>query len=177
MAGAHTLDGDACQAALTFGSIGFLELGQGGEVFFALTAEAGFLDRKIGELAAKSEIGMGFDEGRANGRILLFEEIGELDPADGVDVGFKSRDAEQSPLGVRDGLHEDLLRFGGGFVLGDFASDVLLVRGGVIGRQQHGAAGETRFDGVERAFGFGLRRFRAGGELSVLAVRLDLSGG
>ena len=66
---------------------------------------------------------------------------------------------------------------GGGLVRGDETIHVGLIGGEVIRRQQDGAASETGFEGVQRRIRFAFGRARAGGELSVGAVCVALSGG
>ncbi len=59
-------------------------------------------------------------------------------------------------------------------VLVEEALNVLLVGGGVIVRQQDGAAGETGLDGIQGRFGLALGSFGTGRSLCVDAIGMDL---
>jgi hypothetical protein len=58
-------------------------------------------------LARAGEINLRFDQRGASLRVLHFLKIrSQFEPADGVDPHFESRDAEQTPFGVGERLHE-----------------------------------------------------------------------
>ena len=128
----------------------FLELAQGGGVLLALAAEAALLDRKIVELALVGEEDFGLDQVLAGVGLLGGELVCEFEAADGVDAEFEGRDAEQTPLGVGEGLDEIALLVAGGLMAREEGGDVSFVERGIVTGKQDSTAGETGFDGIER---------------------------
>ena len=89
-----------------FGAV-FLQLGEFGDIGFALVAEAALLQSEVGEIAAIGHEDFALDEGFAiDGVGVVGELIGEFEAADGVDAGFERGDAEQAPFGIGDRLDE-----------------------------------------------------------------------
>ncbi len=84
----------------------------------------------------------------------MFLEIGsELEAAQRVDAGFERRDAEQTPLGIGDGLKERALGIGKWFTLCYETRDMGLVGFDVIAWQQEGAASQSCFESIQRRGG------------------------
>ncbi|MGH2508738.1 MAG: hypothetical protein ACRDHZ_15235, partial [Ktedonobacteraceae bacterium] len=54
------------------------------------------------------------------------------------------------------------------------AVNVRFVGGGIVGGEEHGAAGESGFDRVEGGFGLACRSGRSGGQLGILSISIDL---
>jgi hypothetical protein len=154
-----------------------LKLLEIGGVLYQLPAEAGFLDAQVVQLAMIGEIGVGFDERRTECGILIIEDVGKFDAAKGVDPGFERGDAEQAPGGIGEGLGERGFGVSGGLPFGEEGCDVVFVGGGIVGGKQHGAAGESRFNSIERRSGFAFGAGGASAELSVRAVGDDAGFG
>ena len=128
-----------------------------------MTAETLFLERQIVELALIGREGFHVDHGGADGLVLVLEEVGEFDAADGVDALFERENPIDAPLGIGDVLGQFLFAVGDGAEFGFEAGDVLLVLLDVIGGQQDGAAGERGADRIVGGLGaalFGLRTRR-----------------
>jgi hypothetical protein len=85
---------------------GLLKLAEFGPFLFVAAVKAGFLKLQIAERFLVGEEGLSVDEAGARGGILVFEEVGKLDLAFGVDREFKGRDAPETPSGIGDGLDE-----------------------------------------------------------------------
>ena len=132
---------------------------------------------QIADLFFVDQEGVGVDQKRLGFEVVLFKELGEFDAAFGEDGVFESRDAEKTPIGIGDGLHELAFAETDRFIFFLESGEVALVGGGVIGGEQDGAASETGFDGVERRFGLAFRRGRAGGKESIRAIRGETRGG
>jgi hypothetical protein len=136
--------------------IGFalgLETAQFGDVLVAAAMQASFLDVPVTKLLFIGHVSLQQDHA---GAILLrdvVEGVFELGVAVRVEREFESRDAAQTPMGIRDGLKQ--LAFG----LTDGSEIVLKSReeGGVffdvIAREQDGLAGERGFHCVFRRSG------------------------
>ena len=135
----------ACSACLRIS----LQFAQGGGIFFALAAQAAFLEAEIREIAARGAKDVRFDQGWADRLVLVREHASAFETAEGVDAGFERGNAQQTPFGVGERLDERALGIGGGRPLGLDAGDVGGVGGGVLGWQQDGAAGETGFQSVQ----------------------------
>ena len=126
-----------------------LQVSQSGGVFFALSAQAAFLNAEIAELPLIEDEHLRIDQGGADSRIFVFELGGKLEPAKGVDAHFECGNAEEAPFGVGKRLYEILFAVVFGLVLLEEARDVGLVSGGIVTGQQNSAAGEPGFYGIE----------------------------
>jgi hypothetical protein len=163
--------------ALCLGPL-LLELLEFAEIGFALATEAALLESKIAEFPTVNHVDFSHDEGLAIGGVgFVGEFAGEFAMAERVESGFERSDAEQAPFGVGDGLDEDVFVVIGRREFGEVAIKVLPIDGGIVGRQEDGAAGEAGFDGVHGGFGFAFRRFRPGTELGIGAVGGDAGFG
>ncbi len=155
-----------------------MECLQFGHIGFALIAEAAFLEGDVGEFFAVGPEDFSLNERLADGGIALIGiKVGEFELAHGPDAGFERGDAEKTPIGVRDGLDESAFLVGGRGELGVDAVNVLLVDDGVIGGQEDGATGKTRFDGVQRGGSFASGAGWTGAALGVGTVGVQLSVG
>ena len=94
------------------------------------------------------EEGFEFDHAGARGGFELFEAVGELDAALGVDGHFESGDVLEAPSGVSDGLGQIAFALGERFEFFCVGQDVLFVGSGVVGGEQDGAARECGLDGI-----------------------------
>ena len=125
-------------AGLAFAVV--LELLESGGIFLPLAAETVFLNPEIIQLALIDQQRLGTDEVGANGLVFVCKEVGEFEPAEGVDTHFERGNAQQTPLRVGERLDEGLLRVAYGRVLLHEPGYVLFVESGVFGGQQNGAA-------------------------------------
>jgi hypothetical protein len=117
-----------------------LHFTEGFGVFLALMAETAFLDAQVIELALIDEERFGVDQGVTDGLGFIGEEFGEFEAGEGVDPHFKGGNAQETPFGVGQGLDEILFGVAAGGVALEEGSDMRLVSGGVVARQQDGAA-------------------------------------
>ena len=125
-----------------------LQLVQFQEDVLVLAAEASFLELQIAKLAFINNGGFGVDQRGGGVRIKFRELFGKLDAAACEDGHFQSRNTIQTPAGIGETLHDFILALVLGLMVAKEAFDVLLVGGGIIGRQQDSATGESGFDGV-----------------------------
>ncbi len=163
MLGGDVEAGGVLEQEFFFGDAVVLELAEFGEIFFAVAAEAGFLDLEIAQLFFVLE------EGIELGDALFAAALKESQ--------FERRDAKEPPVGVGERLDEDGFAFGDGLELVFVLFDVVLVAGGIVGREQDGAAGESGFDGVGGRAGFAFRGARTGRELGIGAIGGELGFG
>ena len=154
-----------------------LESAKFGRVFFTLAAETGFLNIQISDLFLVGEERMQLGEARAEGRIAISEELGELFAASGEERHFESGNPLKTPGAVGDGLDESRFARSNGLKLFQEIGDVLLVAIGVVGREKDSAPRETGFHGIQTGFGFALRRFGTGGSARLRLRRsIDRAG-
>jgi len=75
-----------------------------GKVLLGLAAQPALLNAEIGELAVVSQIDLGLDQLLADAFLLVREQLGEFQPAEGIDACLKRGNAGQAPMGVGEGL-------------------------------------------------------------------------
>ncbi len=152
-----------------FGNAGLLERFEFGEIFFAMAAQAGFLELQVAQLLFVLEEGLEVGEAGVFGGCIFCA-------AAGVDGGFERGDAEETPIGVGDRLHEDRFASGDGFEFFGEAFEVMAVEGGIVRGEEHGASGERSFDGVDGRACFAFGGTGTGGALRVGTVGGEASG-
>ena len=76
--------------------------------------------------------------------------FGEFAATDGVNTEFERGDAEETPIGIGNGLREAAFFVGSRSKAGEGAVEMRLVCGGVFAREQDGAAREPGLDCVQR---------------------------
>ena len=135
------------------------------DVFVTLAAETILLNAEIIELALIGEEDFCIDQGR-----MILELGSELKATERVDAGLERRDAEQTPLGIGDGLEERALGIGGGFPLRFEAREMGLIGFDIVAGQEDGAPGQACFQCVQR--GNGAARFRGRASRETAFARL-----
>ena len=93
---------------------------------------------------------MELDQAGAQRTVVIVELVGELDAVLGVDRKLERRDTREAPGGVGYDLHQIAFAVPDGAELFLVRADVLVVRGGIVSREEDGAAGECRLDSVQR---------------------------
>jgi hypothetical protein len=137
-----------------------LQLVQFQDYVLVLAAEASFLELQIAKLAFINNGGFGVDQRGGGIRIKFGELFGKLDAAACEYGHFQGGDTVQTPAGIGETLDDFILAFVLRVMVAKETFDVLLICGGIVGRQQDGATGESGFDGVQRSNA--LARFRTG---------------
>ena len=137
------------------------------DIFFAMIAEATFLECEIAEISPVVDSDAGAEESGAGGGVFLSGEFaGEFAQSEAQDGSFEWGDAQETPFGVDDGLDESVFVVSSGSVFGEVTVNVLLVSEGVVSGKKNGLAGESGFDGVMGGDGLALSGDRSGAFLS-----------
>lgn len=152
-------------AALALGAVG-LEVAEGVERFLKLAREAVALDAEVGEES------MGVDD--VEGDFAIERDGGG---GAGEHVGFKQRDAIETPGGVGEFLDELGFGGGGGLVFVEEAAAMCVVGGGIFGGENGGGGGEAVAQRVERRMLLAGGGAGAGGVLGVGAIDGGAEGG
>src|SRR5579884_1090664 len=150
--GFHVLTGGRIETLRGPGFTRFLDFFESSRVFFALAAQPVFLDAQIIELALVGEEDFGFDELFADGLFFVGEQVGQFQATEGVDAGFARRNALEAPFGVSQRLDQMKFGFACRLVMVAEAGEVGFVENGVFGREQDGAARQSRF-GIDLSVG------------------------
>jgi hypothetical protein len=114
--------------------------------------------------------------GLAGGEFAVLDQA-HLFHAIGKEAGFDAHDAAETPFGPGQLAEAGLLGFVGGLVDGAEAVEEGLEFGGVLHGEEGVAGAEAVGAAVIGDFGFALGGARAGGELGVAAVGVDLELG
>jgi hypothetical protein len=141
------------QAGLCFLEPRLLESVKRGTVLLCLAAQAAFLNAEIGELALARQIDLRLDQYLARAFVVVGEQIGEFQSAEGKDAHFEGGDAGQAPMGVGEGLDQSQFLVADGLEAFAELGEMGLIERGIFGGQQDGAAGEPGFEGIERGYG------------------------
>ena len=108
-------------------------------VFFELFVKTALLQSQIVEIFAVSAEDERFDHGRAGWRVgFEYAFASQFDAAERVYASFESRDAEETPFGVGDGLDEEFFFVVFGLELLFDESDEVLVGGNIVRWQEDG---------------------------------------
>jgi hypothetical protein len=128
-----------------------LEAGEPVEV-----AEVGFAQERIGGWLGKPGNGSGL--------------------ADDPELGFEAGEALEEPIGADQRIDEKALEPGGGSPLLVIAGGHGFEFAGIFAGDDLGFGVDARFEGIETGNGLALQRARAGRELRIATIRLDLTG-